>query len=450
MKKVVMTQLLQLLDALNEVHRLICSSIKDGLVSDAIVFLGDGQKAATVIRSTIDKLEGEGTIPATLLEEYGQFLHSIHEQLLAGELFEPSDLNYRLNKCRIRIYDSMNADIQVKKEVVFLPYKASMWDSLESVWRAAIADPGYEVYVIPIPYYDKNSDGSLRECHYEGTEFPADVPIVHYDHYSLEVNHPDMIFIHNPYDDANYITTVHPYFYSKNLKQFTDKLVYIPYFVLDELEPSDPSAVEKMLHFAQVSAVINADVVIVQSEKMRLCYIEALIQIAGEKTRKYWEKIILGLGSPKYDKVADTVVGDEDIPDEWKKIITKTDGRRKKVMLYNTTVSGILQNTELAVEKMEDVLKVFQSRKDEIALLWRPHPLLEATISSMRPEILEKYQKLIETFRISGWGIYDDTADLNRAIAMADAYYGDYSSVVQLCKKAGIPIMLQNMNIFSA
>ncbi len=27
-----------------------------------------------------------------------------------------------------------------RKEVVFLPYKASMWDSLESVWKAAEAD----------------------------------------------------------------------------------------------------------------------------------------------------------------------------------------------------------------------------------------------------------------------------------------------------------------------
>ena len=46
--------------------------------------------------------------------------------------------------------------IKVWMEAIFLPYKASMWDSLESVWKAADADPECDAYVIPIPYYDKN------------------------------------------------------------------------------------------------------------------------------------------------------------------------------------------------------------------------------------------------------------------------------------------------------
>ena len=33
------------------------------------------------------------------------------------------------------------------------------------------------------------------------------------------------------------------------------------------------------------------------------------------------------------DKVANTKVNDEDIPEEWKKVIYKTDGTRKKVVL---------------------------------------------------------------------------------------------------------------------
>ena len=37
--------------------------------------------------------------------------------------------------------------MKVRKEVVFLPYKASMWDSLESVWKAAEEDPDCVAYV---------------------------------------------------------------------------------------------------------------------------------------------------------------------------------------------------------------------------------------------------------------------------------------------------------------
>lgn len=46
-----------------------------------------------------------------------------------------------------------------------------------------------------------------------------------------------------------------------------------------------------------------------------------------------------------------------------------------------------------------------------------------------------------------GWGIYDDSADMDRAIVMSDAYYGDGSSVVELCLTLKMPAMLQNVEI---
>ena len=50
-------------------------------------------------------------------------------------------------------------------------------------------------------------------------------------------------------------------------------------------------------------------------------------------------------------------------------------------------------------------------------------------------------------YREEGWGIYDDTADLDRAIAVSDGYYGDPSSVVQLCRERGMPVMYQDVKI---
>ena len=84
---------------------------------------------------------------------------------------------------------------------------------------------------------------------------------------------------------------------------------------------------------------------------------------------------------------------------------------------------------------------------DEVALLWRPHPLIKATIESMRPELWKEYEKLVEEYKKEGWGIYDDTADMDRAVALCDAYYGDGSSLVQLCQEAGKPVMIQNVEI---
>ncbi len=55
--------------------------------------------------------------------------------------------------------------------------------------------------------------------------------------YRFEERRPDEIYIHNGYDNWNLVTSVHPRFYSENLKQYTDKLVYIPYFIMGDIDP---------------------------------------------------------------------------------------------------------------------------------------------------------------------------------------------------------------------
>ena len=220
-------------------------------------------------------------------------------------------LSKKIRKQLANLQSSIQLELsEDKKEVVFLPYKASMWDSLESIWKAADADESTDAYVIPIPYYDKNPDGSFREAHYEGELYPDYVPITRYDEYDFENRQPDAIYIHNPYDENNYVTSVHPFFYSGNLKNFTDNLIYIPYFILGEIEPDNKTAVESIKHFCLTMGVFNANKVIVQSENMRKIYINVLTDYmkdhTGKNTRDYWEKKIVGSGSPKIDKVLST------------------------------------------------------------------------------------------------------------------------------------------------
>lgn len=112
-------------------------------------------------------------------------------------------------------------------------------------------------------------------------------------------------------------------------------------------------------------------------------------------------------------------------------------------------MTALLNHNEKMNEKIKDVLRVFKENQEDVALLWRPHPLIEATIKSVRPRLWEDYKQIVDTYRAEGWGIYDDTPDLDRAIALSDAYYGDGSSVVQLCKEKGMPVMYQNVEILN-
>lgn len=69
-----------------------------------------------------------------------------------------------------------------------------------------------------------------------------------------------------------------------------------------------------------------------------------------------------------------------------------------------------------------------------------------ATIDSMRPELRREYQGIAGKYREEGWGIYDDTVDMDRAVALSDGYYGDWSSIVQLYQKIGKPAMIQRLD----
>ncbi len=437
-------ELLETADMLVEANEVIGRLCKSN-TERALEILGQCQESAILLGNLIESKGGGYAELIEILENYCENIYQMsiavsdEEQIRKLSKKIQKQLTYLNNKIR----QEMPED---KKEVVFFPYKASMWDSLESVWMAADADEDTDAYVVPIPYYDKNPDGTFREMHYEGDQYPDYVPVTNWEEYDFEERRPDVMYIHNPYDEFNYVTSVHPRFYSKNLKRFTEKLVYIPYFILNEVDPDDDTAIEGMKHFCINEAVKNADKVIVQSEDMRQVYIKVLTEesYGSKEARDYWEKKIDGSGSPKVDKVLRTKKEDIEIPEDWLKIIQKTDGSWKKIIFYNTSVTALLRYDEQMLKKIESVFQIFRENKDEVALLWRPHPLMESTLVSMRPQLWERYREMREKYREESWGIYDDTADMDRAVALSDGYYGDWSSIVHLYQKTGKLLMIQN------
>jgi hypothetical protein len=328
-----------------------------------------------------------------------------------------------------------------------------MWDSLESVWMAARDDVDCEAYVIPIPYYTVDEHHNFVDFCYEGDQYPDDVPITDYRTFDLKLHHPDVIYVHNPYDHLNTVTSVAPEFYLKTIKDYTEKLVYIPYFVLAEIDPSNQAAIDGMSHFCFLPGTYYANRVVLQSEDMRTIYINEYIkacQLRGLRVdRDALEKKFTALGSPKFDRVARIRREDLDVPEEWLRILQKEDGSRKKVILYNTGILKMLDAEGKMLKKIRNVFQTFRENRDEVALLWRPHPLMEETLRFQKPELLAEYQAIVREYREGAWGIYDDTSELDRAIALSDAYYGDGSSLVQLCQKAGLPVMIQNVDVES-
>ncbi|MBR3601194.1 MAG: hypothetical protein IKL49_02585 [Lachnospiraceae bacterium] len=464
MRKKQKQEILEFVASLQEAHKKIKEILEQGNVTEGQNMLCDCQECAIELGNIIETFEGEGAVTVSYIEKYCELLYHYYEKLnttTKTELLSNKKISKKLidtlNKQLSNMENSIKNDIKTKKEIVFFPYKASMWDSLESVYLAAKEDENCDAYCVPIPYYDKNPDGSLGKMHYEGREYPENIEVIDWRTYDVKERKPDVVYIHNPYDNCNIVTSVHPDYYAEKLKQYTDKLVYIPYFVLQEIEPDNQEAIDNIQHFIWTPGVIYSDQVIVQSEKMRQIYINEYLKAAKKNgwigvrlDRASLEKKILGTGSPKLEKAKNSKKEDYELPEEWIRIIQKPDGSWKKIVLYNTGVSALLGYGEEWVDKIENTLKVFQEEQDKIVLLWRPHPLIENTMKTMRPETLKKYRKIKERYVQEGWGIYDESTDMNRAVAISDAYYGDGSSMVELYRSQEKPVMIQNPKILNA
>lgn len=416
MRTYIKKQIFELMESMMQLHNSIFILTDK---SQIIHILADCQDAAITIGETLEQnLHNDREKIISLLEEYCEeayYLSQLEEKIISkDQILKMDDL---LERVKLLI-----SDIFLSYQVIFMPYKASMWDSLESIWRACNKDNKCECYVIPIPYYEFNSKTNSWDYCYEGTQFPPEVSIVHYDDYSIKQNKPDVAFIHNPYDDLNLVTRVDSRFYSRELKKFVNKLIYIPYYVTSGFISQEHLTLSVYQHM---------DYMVVQSEyAKRFC-----------EGMPYYDKV-LPLGSPKLDGIIKACQTGVILPEEWKPFLES-----KKVLMLNTSIGCFLQDGSVYLRKIKSLCNSIV-RQNRIALIWRPHPLLEATIKSMRPQLLAEYNDLKEYFIRNKIGVLDDTPDISRVVAISDGYIGEEgSSVINLFGAAGKPIFILNNHI---
>ncbi len=378
------------------------------------------QESAIAIGNTIEK-NGMYDIPAIkYLEAYCELLFQFSEEDNWESVWDKSILE--MNELLFDIRESIHVNIPEESiDILFLPYNASMWDTMESVYQEAVKCEGCNVKVMPIPYYNLSKDGGPIEK-YEGDKFPGHIEITDYRQYDIKQKKPEIIIIHNPYDQFNHVTRISEDYYSRELIKYTEHLVYIPYYVSDNLTDEQ---------ICIMPGVKNAWRVFVQSENVRQQYIK-------------WNSPnkIVAVGSPKIDAVINMKITKQDIPLNWKEAL-----QGRKVFLYNSHLSNItnISKDYDFIKKLQRIFACFEGRKD-IAILWRPHPLSIETIKAMHPQILEDYLSVIGDFKRMDNSVYDDTSDNQRAIVLSDAYLGDRSSMLTLYKATGKPIYLLKDN----
>lgn len=406
----------------------------------------EAQGNAIDMGNLIEQVKGENHPVVRELEQYCEVVFELYRE--ASQKYQ--DISQQkmkeLESLKDRVESQVNELVLKRKEAVFLPFSGKYWDSLHSVWEAVAAESDWDVYVVPLPYYYKEYDGSFLDMVYDLSEYPANILLADYENFDLALRHPEAIFIQNPYDEWDSATSIPKEYYSSVIRNYTEQLIYIPYFELEEFDKNNEREYWNMNYYCTVPGVVNADWVFVQSQNMKNVYVDKLTAFAGEETEEIWQKKIVGIGSPlsDYKKAANEL--DVSVLHEWKQIIRKPDGETKKLLLFYISMSALIQYQEKMIEKIKDAIDVASESKEEAVFVWKEDPLIslngKAIAKAIGKELYEEYQGLRTKITDGRTMIYAECVEDDVLVAVCDGYYGVPSALGNKFQVSHKPIMI--------
>ena len=121
-----------------------------------------------------------------------------------------------------------------------------------------------------------------------------------------------------------------------------------------------------------------------------------------------------------------------------------------KKIFYYTDVLPFLGRGKDATDKLISNLEIFKDSADRIRLVWHPWSGTEKYMELNESSVLDEYRAIVEKYRSEAWGDLDESdtfEDARKVLLECDGYYGDVSDLVYEAQNAGIPVMLQNVDI---
>ena len=289
---------LEMTKGLRQVLEKVYAVYRNGEYELCLSLLLSCQESGIALGNYIEKRKGNHAAAVDLLEQYCESvfqIHSLLEETLrhAGESDTGrTEIERKVDALWNEAQSELDAlyeeiDAHCKRTVVFLPERVKHFESMRPLIDVLLTKEEFAVKIIPIPFYEKTWDGTVMKEYYEGEDFPKQYPITDYRTYDFAVELPDAIVFQSPYDEYDAAWSVDPFFFSKNMQQFTSRLVYIPWFVTDEIDPKNPEdgkASYNMRYYATMPGIFYADSIILQSEGMKEAYLAKISDYLQERT----------------------------------------------------------------------------------------------------------------------------------------------------------------------
>ena len=378
------------------------------------------QELAIDIGTMIENVKGDDHPSIPYINTYCENLYHLYN----NSLDDPSIVKRSFDEMRSYI----STEILAKKTAVFLPFKSDAWNAFEDIYDSLCDNDGFEVYVVPIPYYFKEFDGTLSDEQYDIDSYPEYLNTFSYEDFPLEFLHPEFIFIQNPYDEFNVATSIHPEFYASKIKNLTDKLIYVPWFKTCEIDESDLRACKNMQYYVTVPGVVNSDLVLLKTKQEQKMYIRKLSEWSSSSD--VWDSKICLLNAETLRKLGIN-------------LHAKHHTSSMKSVLYYVGAGQAVENADVFLDKFRSNTALFKENEDKLKLTHVIDHLLEDTIKIHIPKIYEIFKKEIAALTVSGkTNILYDCEPLS-VLTSCDAYYGDASFLACEYSRAHKPVMIQ-------
>ena len=421
MAKECMAELLGMQEELFEIIKEYLQKKDEALRESAMDRLPGIQQLAIDLGNMLEQMLGEGLSIIALLEKYCEDLYLLYEQL-SQEM--AVTLRTSLQMSLQAVAEELEQNILSRKTVLFLPVLESDWGSLEGLWQKAVDDPMCDVYVVPLPYYYKDYDGSPRKVCYEAEAFEQALQVADYQVLTpeyLEFLHPEVILIQNPYDSWNAAVSVPEQFYSENLRKYTDSLVYVPPFAVDDYDQRNEREYLNMKSYVPMPGAVYADKILLKSEKLRQMYVKKLTEFAGEETRTIWESKVT---------VADEILCHDN---RREKPLQNVAGR--KHILYGISLGAYVGDPAAARAKIKRSLALLLDSGFDVTMQVFPEGAVSVVIRGEIKELSGRQENVS----------FSENAECE--ITKYDAYYGDAMPLVLKFSRSGIPAMVQDINL---
>ena len=434
-----------LADSVEIIHEILLNKDSGLSYEDIITYLSELQNNIVSFGTLTESIKGEDCNTVKLLEQYLEVIYKVAKYVQKfdeGISYEASaeskyaECDEGVKDTFASISEAIDSEIVNRRSVLFLPIKAKHFSSMRIAYEMEAATPDTDVYVMPLPYYYKEYDGSFKdEMHIDTEEFiKANIPVTDYSRFDLSLLCPEKIYINSAYDEYNMAVSVDTRFYARIVKKYTEKLIYIPYFKLMEFDRANYPCWYNMQYYCTVPGVVMADKVYVQSENTRKAYIDKLNEWAGdEQYTDIWEQ--------KIDVYNESC--EEHSEDELR------DAGSKKTIVWFVSAGSLAEFGDRYIEKAYRNLDVFVLSKDKLKVLLISEPFLDEMIKTYSDELYKKWTGFIDEFNRSGIGeVVSQVEDQSvESLLKANAYYGDPSYICKdfiLMKK---PVMLQNVEV---